>query len=355
MITMQKTEKKLHMEFLRIIAIFCVLFNHTGTKGFVLFTAARDSVLYWFYMFFGIAIKVGVPLFFMISGALLLEKEDRIGTILKKRVAKILIVMFAGSILVYLHKLGGDFAAFSVKELLTNLYIGNVTTAYWYFYAYLAFLLLLPFLRKIAKGLSNQEYHYMIALYLLIQGLIILQLYGLMGLSYNHNFSLFITEQIVFYPLLGYYVEHRLPKERYNKKTITGLVIASVIAIGLMCMMTHRYCTIFNKWDEVSAQKYFELLIFIPAAMLYFCSKYYFSNHTIWKWAEKLIVIAGSATFGIFLLERIYRAETYPIYEMLCPYIHSFPASIIWAGCACVLGCIVTLLLKCIPGVKKFL
>lgn len=351
----QKTEKKLHMELLRIIAIFCVLFNHTGTKGFVLFTSARDSALYWFYMFFGIAIKVGVPLFFMISGALLLEKEESIGRILKKRVSKILAAMLAGSVIVYLHKLGGDLTAFSIRELLTNLYIGNVTTAYWYFYAYLAFLLLLPFLRKIARGLSNQEYHYMIILYVFIQGLVILQLYALIGLSYNHNFSLFITEKIVFYPLLGYYMEHRLPKEAYQKKTMVGLMLLSVLAIGVMCMMTHRYCTIFNQWDEVSVQKYFELLIFLPAAMLYFGSKYYFTNHKIWKWTEKLIVLGGSAAFGIFLLERIYRAEAYPVYEILCPYIHSFPASIAWAGCACVLGCVVTLLLKCIPGVKKFL
>lgn len=77
-------EKKLHLEFLRIIAIMLVIFNHTGEKGFLLYTIARDSVLYEFYLFSSIACKVAVPLFWMISGALLINKEESISVIYKK-------------------------------------------------------------------------------------------------------------------------------------------------------------------------------------------------------------------------------------------------------------------------------
>lgn len=70
----EKNIRKQHFDFLRIIAIFMVLFNHTGTNGFVLFTIARESKLYIFYLFFAIFIKMAVPLFFMISGALLLPR-----------------------------------------------------------------------------------------------------------------------------------------------------------------------------------------------------------------------------------------------------------------------------------------
>ena len=47
----QKARRLQHLDFLRIIAIFMVLFNHTGTNGFVLFTIARESYLYGFYLF----------------------------------------------------------------------------------------------------------------------------------------------------------------------------------------------------------------------------------------------------------------------------------------------------------------
>lgn len=36
-----------HIDVLKIISIFMVLFNHTGTDGFVLFTIARDSLLFF--------------------------------------------------------------------------------------------------------------------------------------------------------------------------------------------------------------------------------------------------------------------------------------------------------------------
>ncbi len=35
--------RKIYIDFLKIIAVYMVLFNHTGTDGFVLFTIARTS------------------------------------------------------------------------------------------------------------------------------------------------------------------------------------------------------------------------------------------------------------------------------------------------------------------------
>ena len=70
-----KPKRKIYLDFLRIIAIFMVLFNHTGTSGFVLFTVTQRSALYPFYLFNAILIKIAVPLFFMISGVLLLGKN----------------------------------------------------------------------------------------------------------------------------------------------------------------------------------------------------------------------------------------------------------------------------------------
>ena len=40
-----KEEKKIYLEILRIIAFVCVMFNHTGTYGFELFTQDRPMAL----------------------------------------------------------------------------------------------------------------------------------------------------------------------------------------------------------------------------------------------------------------------------------------------------------------------
>ena len=66
--------KKIFLEFLRIISIILVLFNHTGRQGFFLYMGYQGTSYYWIYMFISLACKVAVPTFWMISGALLIDK-----------------------------------------------------------------------------------------------------------------------------------------------------------------------------------------------------------------------------------------------------------------------------------------
>ena len=65
----------LHIELIRIIAAYFVIFDHTGKRGFFVFSVyERGSLQYWVYMILSIFCKILVPLFFMIAGALLLKK-----------------------------------------------------------------------------------------------------------------------------------------------------------------------------------------------------------------------------------------------------------------------------------------
>ena len=60
-------KRLLHLDLLRIIAIFFVIFNHTGDRGYMLFTDNVGTALYFPYMAFSVLCKVAVPIFFMIS------------------------------------------------------------------------------------------------------------------------------------------------------------------------------------------------------------------------------------------------------------------------------------------------
>ena len=68
------TSKRLDIELMRIVATFFVIFNHTGDKGFFLFSLYdAHSIQYWIYLFISVFCKFSVPLFFMIAGSLLLN------------------------------------------------------------------------------------------------------------------------------------------------------------------------------------------------------------------------------------------------------------------------------------------
>lgn len=69
------TSKRLDIELMRIVATFFVIFNHTGDKGFFLFSLYdAHSIQYWIYLFISVFCKFSVPLFFMIAGSLLLNR-----------------------------------------------------------------------------------------------------------------------------------------------------------------------------------------------------------------------------------------------------------------------------------------
>lgn len=76
--------KRVYYEWIRLIACFFVIFNHL--KGYRLFMNA-SGVKQMFYMSLSVITKINVPLFFMVSGALLLEKQEDILTVLKKESA----------------------------------------------------------------------------------------------------------------------------------------------------------------------------------------------------------------------------------------------------------------------------
>lgn len=88
----------LHPDILRILAIYLVAFNHTGDRGYMLFANSAGSALYFPYMAFSVLCKIAVPIFFMISGALLLPKEESFKQLFQKRVLRMAVVLILNSV-----------------------------------------------------------------------------------------------------------------------------------------------------------------------------------------------------------------------------------------------------------------
>lgn len=151
---------------MRIFATFFVIFNHTGNKGFFLFSMYnKHSLPFWIYLTLSIFCKFSVPIFFMITGSLMLNREpEPLSRLYRQRVLKILLVLVFWSFFYYLFLYGGIHDC-SLKKFLTQLYDSNWNPTYWYLYAYIPLLLSLPLLQKFAKSLSNKDYMYIYILF----------------------------------------------------------------------------------------------------------------------------------------------------------------------------------------------
>lgn len=348
--------RKTHIDFLRIVAIFMVLFNHTGTNGFVLYTIARESPFYPFYLFNAIFIKIAVPLFFMITGALLLNREEPIKRIVKDRFLKYAIVLLVSSAIMYVYYLRSSLQELSLVQFAEKLYTSRHSVALWYLYAYLAYLLMLPFLRKMAKNMTNAEYKWMFCLYGAMKVLSIIDFLIWKGeAGHNGHFAFFIMTDYVFYPLMGYFVEHRLKEKDFNWKNLLTMSLLSFAAIVICCWLSHYRSTLLDAWKESNCQTFFNTLIFLPTVTVYYAAKMLFMRNKFNGKVRRLLATLGDTTFGLYLLEAICRTETKTIFDYLRPMLHKLPACWIWITIACAFGMVITYFLKKIPGIRKFI
>ena len=128
--------RKLHLEVLRILAIMLVLFHHTEGRGFVLFLQ-REGFSRSIYLLLSILCEIAVPIFFMISGALLLKKEESIKDILCKRVLRFIIVLFAITVIYRFYDLLVNDKPTGGFMGIVNAFVNNAASgALWYMYSY---------------------------------------------------------------------------------------------------------------------------------------------------------------------------------------------------------------------------
>ncbi len=351
-------KKMVHLEALRIIAIYFVIFNHTKNNGFFLFSVTTNPVLREIYLFMSIACKLAVPLFYMISGALLLGKEESLGKVYKKRVLRMVITLIAMSLFyrIYFNLKNG--LAFDFMYFLEQLYGSQTYYTLWYLYSYIALLMMLPLLRKMACNIEMREYIYLAGMSLLFVGVIPILEYRLSQDEVTMNSylqgALFTTVSIVFF-LMGYFFEHVLPEKYYTLKNACIGLILSVVCIVICCYMTNYRINVTGVCIESESQTFHNSLIAIPTYTMFFCVKLFFMKKSVPAKVKKMICFVGGTTFGIYLLEGMLREETKTVCSVLAPIITPMPACLIWIVVIILIGMIITLILKRIPIIKKLI
>ena len=99
---MDDTKRKIHIDFIKILAILLVIFIHTGNEGFLAYQKQSNLFIQIFQLFLTSFCKIAVPLYFMCSGALLLGKEESIQKLWKKRVLKYIIITIVFTLFYYI-------------------------------------------------------------------------------------------------------------------------------------------------------------------------------------------------------------------------------------------------------------
>lgn len=344
-----RKEKIVYLEILRVIAIFGVLFCHTGYYGAHHYLTAESGLNYWLGIFLVSIMQYCIPVFFMISGALLLNREETIAYVLRHRVLKMVIVIFLASFVQYFwnyHK--NPLIGFDLKTYFRVVYEGGASSPIWFLYTYTSFLLVLPFVQKMVKSIQNPNWFlYLFLLYNIGTGILpIVEYYQKWD---KPLFELPLFAGCIVFVCMGYYIVHCSEDVFYKGKNIAILFVVCLMAISTTMYMNH--ITI----PEKQIANYGEMFCSVYALFLFVFVRYICHRREMSKILEKTFRFLGAGVFGTYLLEGILRDCLEPIYIVLNTKIYSYPATFVWILACVIVGILVSNVIKRIPYVGKLL
>ena len=287
--------RRLDCDLLRVLCMAAVVYLHTAAK------ALRNSsglVWHWANAVSSLA-TAAVPLFFMLSGALLLS-EDRTASLshlFRRRLPRLLVPLLAwsGVVIAAVWVQEGAEAALSIAAALPST---PAVVPYWFVYALLPLYLLSPLLKKMADGLSDSHWNYVVGLWLLLT----------IGLNTLHGFLPFgsvLRTLTGVHPTLninavggylGYFLLgarlsrlEKLPPRPLLWGTAAGLW--ALIALG-----TWRLFADTGSYDE-RFKSYLYLFAALLASALFLLLRSYAGEHASPRWLTGL----SGLSFGVYL------------------------------------------------------
>lgn len=340
-------ERVSFIETLRVIACFFVIVNHTVMPGF---TSTQPSPTWFCSLIWFFCCKTAVPVFVMITGAVLLKKTDTARKAFG-RVYRIFVVFILGSAVYYFYFKRAYEEPVSIGGFLRQFFSGiPITNAYWYFYLYLALLCIMPLLQKMAAALSQKEILWLLALSLgLLGGM---QLFNAVSswrlgiLSADGLLSPYIGMLFA-----GYYLE------RYTAPGRRGFFIAGGVFALLIAAQTAGTWRLFHTEPEKLLA--FDLrtgpLVVGSAICLWIMVRYLFSAIDLPAWVHRAICWLGGLTFTIYLLSDGLISKTQPLFAVLTARLPFFVALMAWEVLIFAAGAGIAALLRAVPVLCSWL
>ncbi|WP_194140914.1 acyltransferase [Flavobacterium hungaricum] len=292
---METKPNLLWISYLRVFSTVAVIFLHASSPLVSSYKTLTFSA--WNTAnFFDAVSRFCVPVFVMISGALLFNKNLEIGQFFKKRVIRILLPFIFWSICyaLYVIFIKTDFyktASFLeiIKKIVRSVYFGSAYHL-WYIYMLLGLLLIVPILNFWVIRAKKKEIHY----FLIIWFVTLLVKNFKIG-AFMPNIELSFFSEYTGYLVLGYYLS-TIEIKNIRKFQLTSLVLF-IFGI-LMTFIGTCFLTIFQKKLNTSLYDFFSLNVLISSIglFLFFRSSDLFNRKQNWICSQ-----INQYSYGIYL------------------------------------------------------
>jgi surface polysaccharide O-acyltransferase-like enzyme len=248
--TPQSAAKTLWYDNLRVIATIGVIGIHVSSD-YQPTSGTISEYSFWIGNIFDSLSRFSVPVFVMLSGALLLAKEYPIGVFLKKRLMRLVIpflfwsCIYIAKSLWDMHDEGALLTPYTIAREIFVQFRDGSSLHFWYIYMIVGVYLFIPIIGKWVRNSTEKEQLYFLGIwaFTIIFGQPILEkLKPDIELSYFSGF--------LGYLVLGYYLNNKTIKSRkqQNRLALSFLfagLLSTIVGTYLILQFKHEYASTF--------------------------------------------------------------------------------------------------------------
>lgn len=297
------TNRKLNIEFIRIFSVIMVISIHVAN----VYIRRFDSVSQGYFLTATISSslsRVCVPLFFMISGAFMGDKEFDKKSYFNK-IFKFIGILAIWSIIYYFTKNGFEFEG--VEKVIANSFFNADMTSrhLWYMYPLIAIYIALPFIQNMCKNLSKESENLFIILWFLLSGLsfIYIPLAEFItkgNITLEYPVPLINSAYYVGYFVSGHILYKRFKDVSFNKKQ--NLICIGIYLVSTLITILSTYFISLKVGNAISPPTWYRGALVIIASFAVFLL--IIANKDSFK--APFIYTLSKHTFGIYLIHMIF-------------------------------------------------
>lgn len=283
--------KNNYISYLRVVATVFVILIHASTGFLHRFSAESFD---WNYAnWINAATRCSVPIFVMLSGALLLRKDEDTFLFYKKRIPKLLYPFIFWTIiyLIYYFHRYTKFSSLSSDKIISiaqDKILHGANAHLWYLYMIIGLYLAIPYLRKIINQINIREMEIFLGLWF-VSMLLTNKFYY----PYTPKFDLTFFSGYLGYLVLGYYLS--IKNINWNRwLPIVAYVVVSVFT----AYMTYTW-SLSDKKFNAHWYNYIFPNTALAAGFLFLFFRYIISKEST---PPAWLKIVDEYSFGIYLV-----------------------------------------------------
>ncbi|QQE75276.1 acyltransferase family protein [Brevibacillus composti] len=349
-----KSEKKrvIYADILRVLATLAVINIHVTSSYSLASFTTTNLTDWWVENLFNSLSRWSVPIFFMVSGMLLLQtkKEETVGQFFRKRTQKVLVPFFIWGLIYGLVKTRYTGVPFDLTVFLKELVTGKIYLHFWFLYTIIALYIFTPIVKFFIAHAKKQLIMYALGIWFVSTCCI-----PLLERSLHVNF--YISSKISFTEgYLGLFVlGYVLSRAEIGRKLRLVLYAAGISSLAAIPLLTYVLTAKNGGKLDGFFYNYLGLAVVLASTAIFIGSKSV-------NWEKRLenskrllpfLRTVSDVSFGIYLVHLIFLAELgrgFEIFQLQTPALLRVPLTNL---AVFALSLITVLVLQRVPLLKK--